>query len=301
MSYYCGIDLGGTKILGALAREGTIVAEGTRVTHGNPGGVAKAISHLVEELCDLAGIAPDDVTVTAVGAPGVPQPDGGLLQAPNLGGEDLSLTVGLANALGHRVVVENDVNAAAVGEIAKINLDDFAFIAVGTGIGMGVISRGEILHGTHRAAGEIGYLPFGSDPLDPANHHNGPLEEIVSGFGIEKQFRLATGHQREAREIFQLAAAAPTGPANDVLERAAYDAARAIVSVCAILDPSAVVLGGGIGSREDFRLRIVRWLSALGHPEVDLRLSLLGVRATLVGALAIASRELESNQEGMLQ
>lgn len=302
VSYYCGIDLGGTKILGSLAHEGTTIATGSRETHGNPGGVAITIEHLIKELCDHAGIASEDVSLTAMGVAGVPQPDGGLARAPNLGEKELSLAVILADALGHRVILENDVNAAAIGEMTTTGLDDFAFIAVGTGIGMGVISRGQILHGAHGAAGEIGYLPFGSDPLNTDHHHNALLEEVVSGVGIEKQFQLISGRRAGAREIFDQAYNDPSGPANNVLDRAAFEAARTIVAVCAVIDPSAIVLGGGIGSREDFRVRIVRWLAALGHPEVDVRLSVLGVHATLVGALEIASRELEMNhQEGMLK
>jgi predicted NBD/HSP70 family sugar kinase len=302
VSYCCGIDLGGTKILGSLACDGTIVASGSRETHGDPGGVVTAIRYLIEELCQRAGLTPADIAVTAIGAAGVPRPDGGLVRAPNLGEEELSLTVVLAESLGHRVILENDVNAAAIGEMATTELQDFVFVAIGTGIGMGVISRGEILQGAHSAAGEIGYLPFGTDPLNIEHHHNGPLEEIVSGFGIEKQFHLASGRRLGAREIFDQAHDDPSGPASEVLDRAAFEAARAIVAVCAVLDPSTVVLGGGIGSREDFRARILKWLSALGHHEVDVRPSVLGVRATLIGALEIASRELEMNhQEGMLK
>ena len=302
MSYYCGIDLGGTKILGSLAHDGTIIASGSRETHGDPGGVATTIEFLIKDLSERAGVSHSEIAVTVIGVAGVPQPDGALAQAPNLAHKQLSLTEELEEAVGHRVVLENDVNAAAIGEMVTTELDDFVFVAIGTGIGMGVICRGQIIPGAHGAAGEIGYLPFGADPLNADHHHNGPLEEIVSGFGIEKQFELASGTSSSTRKIFDRAHADPSSVAAEVLDRAAYEAARTIVAVCAILDPSAFVLGGGIGSRDDFRQRILRWLGRLGRPALDVRLSVLGERATLIGALEIASRELEMNhQEGMLK
>jgi glucokinase len=297
VTYYCGVDLGGTKILAAIASEdGGILAESTTPTHGSPGGVGAAVVRAVADLCAQVPMATDDLAVTVVAGAGAPQPDGVMHLAPNLErGSRLDLAGELRLALGE-VILENDVNAAAVAESTNLGVDTFVFIAVGTGIGMGIVVGSELLRGAHGAAGEIGFLPFGADPLDPDNHRHGPLEEVVSGRGIEMRFRHRTGQQRTAPEIFARAGELAGGPESDLIDEMSYEAARAIVAVCAVIDPEVVVLGGGIGSRADFHTRILRWLAALGHAHVDLRLSSFSARATLEGALELARRSLDVHQ-----
>jgi glucokinase len=290
VSYYCGVDLGGTKILAAIASDGRILAEADTPTHGRAADAGQAVIETVTGLCARAGIAVRDLSATVVAGAGAPQPDGALHLAPNLGpSAELNLMQQLQAALGN-VVVENDVNAAAVAEGTTLDAENFVFIAVGTGIGMGIVCGSEVIRGAHGAAGEIGYLPFGADPLNPDHHRHGPLEEIVSGRGIETMFRDLSGKPSTAREIFQRATELGSGPEEDLIDRVSYQAARAVVAVCAILDPEVVVLGGGIGSRDDFRARVQRWLIALGHGETDLRLSAFRERATLEGALELARR-----------
>jgi glucokinase len=301
MTYYCGVDLGGTKLLAAIASDGVTLAESEIATHGHDGGAAGAVTRAVADLCAQLDIRPSDLSATVVAGAGAAQPDGTLHLAPNLiHSSELDLSTRLRQVVG-TVVIENDVNAAAIAESMALHSDNFVFIAIGTGIGMGIIHHSAIVRGAHGAAGEIGYLPFGSDPLDPENHRHGPLEEVVSGRGIENHFRLKTTSQRSAQEIFRRAAADGSGPEDKLIDQTAYQAARAVVSVCAILDPELIVLGGGIGSRTDFRDRVARWVVALGHDQIDLRPSIFGERATLEGAIELARRAVAAPEhEGTL-
>lgn len=289
--YVVGVDLGGTKIIAALADNGRILAEVTGDTLGGAGGdLVNCLASVIDEVISQALVSPGDVLATAVGGAGVPQLSGALTLAPNLGiRNDVSVARELGERLGHLVLLENDANAAAIGELTVNAKRDFVFIAIGTGIGMGIVSGGALLRGTRNAAGEIAFLPFGSNPLDAANHVHGALEEVVSGAGIEKSFRAMTGQTARSIDIFA-SSAAGTDAAEEVVDKAAFEAARAIGSVIAILDPSEVILGGGIGSRQDFRDRIAVWLAKLGYPEIPVVISELGERASLVGAIALATQ-----------
>ena len=92
-----------------------------------------------------------------------------------------------AKAFGSDVIVENDVNVGAIGErwLGRAEgIDTFGYIALGTGLGMGIVSDGEIIRGAHGGAGEIANLPLGGDPFDPANRLHGTLEAAVGSAGI---------------------------------------------------------------------------------------------------------------------
>lgn len=291
--YVVGIDLGGTKVTTALAGlDGVIVSESTVPTHQDGGtALVEQIAGIVEQLCRTVNVTADQVATTAIGGPGAPGEDGTLLLAPNLGhSEDYNLAAALGRRLGHSIVLENDVNAAAMGEVRHGHgrfSDSFVFIAVGTGIGMGIVVDGSLVRGSHGAAGEIGYLPFGADPLDVANHFRGPLEEVTSGAHISAEYLQLTGIRATSPEVFT-AAAAGNPHARAVLDDEARNVARAIVAVAAVLDPDMFILGGGIGSRPEMLPLIRKWTSRFGHPDLMVHTSQLRDRAAVVGAVEIA-------------
>lgn len=291
-----GVDLGGTKVRAAIAdASGAVLAEMTAATDARGGrNVVEQIAVLAGSLRNTAGAAADQIRATAVGSPGVPdQHSGTLALAPNVDGlAAVSLRDELAERLGHPVVLDNDVTAAAIGERQAGHArgcDDFVFIAVGTGIGMGIVSGGRLIRGAGGAAGEIGYLPLGADPFDPVNQRRGALEEATAGETVAERYRAATGRRASTREVFDLAAGGDAVAASVVAEHGRL-LALAITAVTAVLDPALVVLGGGVGSRPELLAPVRSCLAELGKQPVEVRTTALGNRASVVGALTLALR-----------
>jgi glucokinase len=191
---------------------------------------------------------------------------------------------------GHPVVVENDANVAALAELNHGwggQHRSFVFIAVGTGIGMGIVIDGRLIRGSRGAAGEIGFLPFGADPLERSNQVRGPLEEVTAGGWLARAYVKATGVSETVPRIFDLAAAGEVD-ALGLLDQEAEHLARAIVAVVAVIDPGLVILGGGIGSRRELLVPVQQWLDDYGHPNVSIQISEFGSRASVIGAVDLA-------------
>ena len=192
------------------------------------------------------------------------------------------------------VLVENNVNLAAVGEkwfgLAR-GVSTMVFIAIGAGIGMGIIIDDEVVRGAHGAAGEIGYLPLVGDPFDPRHRLHGGLEDEIGAAGIVAAFDERRGGEApkltSAHDVFDLAETG-NAVARSVVDHVASRLGTAIATVCAILDPELIVLGGGIGA-SPLLLRPVRGSAAALVPiTARIETSLLGERAALQGAIAVA-------------
>lgn len=290
--YVMGVDLGGTKVRAAVANlGGDVLAEAVQPTHPDGGArLVEQISQLAGQLCAQGRIDGAELAATVVGGAGATSEGRSLNLAPNLGVESLDLRGEFEEALGHPVLMENDANAAAYAELKHghgRSLGLFVFIAIGTGIGMGIVSDGQLFRGAHGAAGEIGYLPFGPNPFDVANHARGALEEQVSGGGLARRYTELTGVSADGPKVFDEAARGDAD-ALKVLEEEARLLAQGISAVAAVLDPDAAVLGGGIGSRSGLITPISRWLGELGRSDLPLLTSQLGERACLVGAIDLA-------------
>ena len=192
------------------------------------------------------------------------------------------------------VLVENNVNLAAVGEqwfgLAR-GVSTMVFIAIGAGIGMGIVVDDEVVRGSHGAAGEIAYLPLAGDPFNPRHRLHGGLEDEIGATGIVAAFNEQRGpgdpELSSAHEVFDLAVGG-SAAARSVVDDVASRLGTAIATVCAILDPELVVLGGGIGA-SPLLLRPVRGAAAALVPiTARIETSLLGERAALQGAIAVA-------------
>ncbi|NEN05810.1 ROK family protein [Diaminobutyricibacter tongyongensis] len=302
--YVSGIDIGGTKTVGVLADErGRIVARKLVPTSERGSRIVDQVDTLFSDLIAEAGVCREAVARTVVGIAGVAGPDGSVRHAPNLQplevAEDLELGSLLADRLGHQVRIENDVNLAALAELANgasMPSSSFVFIAVGTGIGMGIVVDGALITGAHGAAGEIGLLPFGTDPLDTTNHHRGALEEATAGSTVGDRYRALTGTSRSMGEVLELALRGDEAAAL-VLDGQAKHTAQAIAAVVAVLDPACVVLGGGIGLLSELLGPIKTWLGRFGFPRVDIRLSRAGRDAAAIGAVRLALQQLDRSRQ----
>jgi glucokinase len=156
---------------------------------------------------------------------------------------------------------------------------------------MGIIIDDELVRGAHGAAGEIGYLPLVGDPFNPRHRLHGGLEDEIGGAGIVAAFNEGRGpgdpELSSVHDVFELSAAGNSA-ARSVVDHVASRLGTAIATVCAILDPELVVLGGGIGA-SPLLLRPVRGSAAALVPiTARIETSLLGERAALQGAVAVA-------------
>lgn len=285
-----GIDLGGSTVRVMLShRSGRSVGDLAEPTaRRDADTVLGQLVDLSRRLATSAGVDWSRVVGLAVAVPGVVHADGGGLRlAPNLPPFDgIDLATVLAERLRVPVVVDNDVNLATLAEQRHglgVGVPEFVFIAVGTGVGMGVVASGRLQRGATGAAGEIGFLPVGPDPFEPANQVHGPLEQVAGGVAVARRYAELAGGAPSAIEV-QDRAAAGDPAAVRVLDDQARAVALGVLSVHSILDPALVVFGGGVGSREDFVARVRSYVARLTPRRVRIEASGLGDRAGLIGA-----------------
>nr|WP_269778677.1 ROK family protein [Microlunatus antarcticus] len=248
---------------------------------------------LVDQVLRLAGdlgAADHHVSHTVLGSPGVYDRAADVIRlAPNLPGwETSSVLSRLRAGLPGDLVVENDINLAALAELDDLaRLDDpvdtFVLVSVGTGLGMGIVSGGRLLRGARGAAGEISYLP--ADPSSAVTSTR--LEELTGSASIVRAAREAGLDLPSAEAVFD-AARHGSAPAQDVVAGEAERLSLALAAVVAVLDPPLIVLGGGVGRNGDLLLGPVRTdlgrRLPLAPPEI--RISRLGTDAPLQGAVA---------------
>lgn len=264
--------------------------------------LVELIGHASDDTLAAAAPRPADVTHTVIGSPGVLDPARGrVLYAANLPGwHRAGLAEALTQRLGGSVSIDNDANLAALGERthgAAHGVNDFVYIHIGTGIGMGIFLDGRMYRGFTGAAGEIGYLPIGDDvsPARPGKAMRGLLEEALAADAVVRYAAEAgmTGRITAAR-VFTAARAGEPAAAAAVLQ-IAKRLAQLVASVSAFLDPELIVIGGGIGQNLDILLSDTQ--SALLHltpMQPNLVLGQLGQRAVVDGA---ASHGLELARE----
>jgi len=252
-----GIDLGGTKISGvALDEEGRERwRERLWTPQGDYAGTLEAIAQLVA----LAEASLDTRCQVGIGIPGSVSSRTGLIRNANstcLNGRELHRD--LEARLGRPIRLENDANCLALSEAtdgAGAGLTSLFAAILGTGVGGGVVVRGQLLTGLNRIAGEWGHSPLPlPDPDDlplPACYcgRAGCIETYLSGPGLAADHARRNGRHLDAASIARLAAG---GDRDCEVSLQRYEArlARALAGVINLLDPDAIVLGGGLSRLE---------------------------------------------------
>jgi fructokinase len=248
-----GIDLGGTKIEGLVLDTGGV--ERARLRIATPAtsyeAAVTAIVQLIEELEQQAGTP----CTIGIAHPGAVSPATGLIKNANstqLNGRPLKAD--LEHALGRDVRMQNDANCFAVSEASDGAAAGCAIVfgvILGTGVGGGVVIDGRPLTGAQAIAGEWGHnpLPMPSDDERPGPScycgRTGCIETWLSGPRLEQQFVERTGRMLRATEIAE-AAVAGDAEAAAHMELYCDRLARSLAGVVDIIDPHAIVLGGGL-------------------------------------------------------
>lgn len=291
-----GIDLGGSKLTVALADISSRgITELTEPTDKRGGRfVLQQISGLATRISRTAGIQTKRLRSIVVGMPGVLNRLSGAVElSPNISAlSEVNVKATLQDRLGGPVVIENDVNLALMGEIWHGCARDFnsvGLLALGTGVGLGLAINGKLVRGAHGAAGEIGYLPLGGDPLRPEVRKQGCLEYEIGAAGLLRRYRMISGRSLgSVPALFELLGAGDNA-AQQVIDEAARLVAMAGIAIVTTIDPDLIVLGGSIGSRPEILERVTSMMAAMSPLRgVEVRSSLLGHRGGVIGALAVA-------------
>ncbi len=312
VGFVLGLDIGLRYLRGAVADlAGEVRARVSMpvraVTLGDR--VAELVE-LADELCVRAGITRAEIIQTVVGSPGVydPRRDRMALTGGLPGWNQPEALTVLRAAFGPALAIENDVNAATLAERALgvgQEVENFAFVHVGTGIGMGLVLGGRLYRGVRGVAGEIAFMPLGGDPqawadlesmaaedtiIDPADaRRRGTLETAAGADGVVR----AAGEAgliglTTARSVFE-AAAAGNERAAAVVDREARLIAAAVCCVISVVDPSLIVLGGGIGQAPGFAEAVSAALAKITPVLPEVKVSALGTEAIVDGCLAEAA------------
>ena len=249
-------------VTGRRVAELTVNPNGVNANGVNPDGVnpdgpddpVAIVRGAVEQACARAGIEVGRLSALVIGSPGVVDPrTGDPRLAVNLPTWHDGALDALRGAWHKPVVIENDVNLAAMAERATgaaAGADDFVLVWLGVGLGLATILGGQLHRGTAGAAGEIGYLPVHGAPLHTDIRHpaSGGFQSLAGASAVRG---LAAEHGLTAPTAAAAVQAAlssgPGGPGTSFLDELAHRVAVGVASVCAVLDPGLVVLGGDVG------------------------------------------------------
>jgi glucokinase len=306
--FVVGIDLGGTNIkLVLIDLGGKIVKKvnGPTINSSSKNKILDRLEELIHSVIDESDADRDLILGIGIGVSGVADESGRVSFAPALGWEDMPVRDLLREEFGIPVVVENDVNAATIGEklfgVGK-TVENFVFVAIGTGVGAGIIINGELYKGFANAAGEVGYLVMGDKYLKDYRKGFGCFESLISGSAIAakaaKQMRCYnSGPTRisfrqvkniTAKDVFE-AAKRKDKIALKIVEEVSKYLAIGLGNISALLNPEMIVLGGGISKQEGILLKPLRKMMAKITPiPPRIVISSLGNDAGVIGAAAIA-------------
>lgn len=312
MTYTIGIDVGGTKVLGGVVdSSGNILLEARRETpHEGGKALTLAIADVARELMDAYSV--ESIGISAAGF--VSSDRKTMLAAPNIAGwNGVDLDAELTALIGLPVVIENDANAAAWGEAAfgaGRGHNHLLIVTVGTGIGGGMVVNGNLYRGGFGTAAEIGHMR-----VVPEGHlcgcgARGCFEQYASGSALMRHAREAISATPElARNLLSLGDGTVYGltgkhvteaaQAGDAVALAAFNTTAqylgaGIAALSVILDPTRIVIGGGVVDAgeillEPTRQSLIRHMPFAGkHPYPDIVPAQLGNKAGLVGVANLA-------------
>lgn len=244
------IDVGGTNIRAALVEHGMAIRSSAwrPIDRSSGDALLAAIGDCAAEAAGPAGPAVAGIGVAMKGF--VDHRTGVMVASGNLGLRNVPVRSFLADRFGHPTWVDNDVHAATIGEIqygAGRRYRDFLYVNVGTGIAAGLVIDGKLCRGVANLSGELGHATVNLDGKPCHCGLRGCLEEVVSGPGIEAWYRSEAAGAEALRASAVLAlGAAVDGPARRVLEAVVEYLGTGIVNLVNLLNPEAVILGGGV-------------------------------------------------------
>ena len=310
-----GIDIGGTKIAGALVSEiGEIIAEDRLPTpSGDSDEIVDAVVAMIERLAEG-----QDVAAAGVAAPGfIDTAQSIVYYTPNIGWRNEPLRTRLAERLDLDITIDNDANAAGWAEFrfgAGRLVSDMTMLTIGTGVGGAIVTRDRLFRGGFGAGAELGHLRMVPDGLPCGCGARGCIEQYGSGrallrmanaiadvAGIGRGLATVRGHNGSlsGQDVAALIVDGDPG-ALQALRELGHWLGQACASLSAVLDPQLFVFGGGVAAAGDLLLDPIReaylaHLPARGfHPEPEFVIAELVNNAGVVGAADLARQHAES-------
>ncbi len=289
------IDLGGTKLATAVIdREGRILSiRNEPVQKGSFSGTVEQIAAESHATVGASGMAWSNLSGACVIVPGIANTRG-LAWAPNLWGDaDFPLLDELKCRLRVPLVIESDRAGYVLGEhwlgVSK-GLEEVVFVAVGTGIGAGVLSGGRLIRGVGGSAGAVGWMAL-----------NPQFEDLYAGIGCWEAEAAGPAVARRAghESAESVVSGARLGEARCclALQKAAAYIGMGVANLISIFNPEMVVLGGGLMQAgelllDPIRREVLKWALPRAAAQARIELSQLGERAGLLGAARLAFDEL---------
>jgi len=296
-----GVDMGGTKIYGAIADlGGNTLDDVTIARHGTLGEDSfNALTDLIDTLLASPKLEGRRVRGIGVGAPGITLHAEGIVKwAYTLHWKDFPLKARLAERYSLPITVDNDLNLAALGELwfgagHAERVQNMILVAIGTGIGAGIIIDGALYRGSTEASGEIGNMLTGREFLGKNFQDFGALECVASGTGIAERARAALKagspppgvDELLAEDVFEAARQGQPW-ASAIIDETVDHLAVAIANLSVSFDPELIVLGGGVSRSTDLLVDpILRRIKGTIPTQPRLVVSSLGLRAAAMGAI----------------
>ena len=304
MKYCFGVDIGGTTVkLGLFTTDGEIVDKWEIKTRTENQGeavlpdIAEALKVKLEE----KKIGRDEVEGIGVGVPAPVDAEGVVQNTANLGWGYKEVKREMEELSGMRAEIGNDANVAALGEMwlgAGKGRKNIVMVTLGTGVGGGIIIDGKPLVGAHGAGGEIGHLCVNYEETDHCGCGNtGCLEQYASATGITRlaNIRLAKddtssvlrGQEVSAKTVFD-AVKAEDAVAKEIAEEFGKYLGHAMANLAAVVDPSAIVIGGGVSKAGEVLIEYVeknfKERAFFANKDTEFVLATLGNDAGICGA-----------------
>jgi glucokinase len=263
--YAIGVDLGGTNIkIGIVTDKGKLIKK-TSIKTEAEGGPKKVISNIIKGIDEILTKNKYKIKGIGIGCPGVVSIKKGIVEnAPNLPGwKNIMLGPIIKNKFDHKVHLENDANAAAIGELifgAGKKLDSFIMVTLGTGVGGGIVFNKKIFRGEYGAAGEIGHISIDVNGPHCNCGSTGCIEAYAGNSYLKEQIRSELKNYPDSKvwkliqddlvnvspRIIQAAAEKKDAYANFVIERMGKQLGAALASLSNLLDISTFIIGGGV-------------------------------------------------------
>lgn len=276
MGYAIGADIGGTTVkLGLFGEQNRLIEKWEIATRTEEQGthILPDLAGSVSQVLKSRGIGWDEVLGIGIGVPGPVLQQSIVNKCCNLGWDIVNVREMVQKLTGvANVMVENDANVAALGELWMGGYEESrnaVMITIGTGVGGGVIMNGQILSGAFGAAGELGHLQIDPDATEQCTCGKyGHLQQYASATGIistakrrllesEQPSLLRSKKDISAKDVFD-AAKAGDEIAVKTVDSAVDMIARTMAFISTILDPELYIIGGGVAQAGDFLLEAIR-------------------------------------------